>query len=333
MRRAPFRMVAAAALLLGTIRPAAAATYRWIDEDGVINLTNNQARFEAYQRRANPSHHGLVTEPPPRSSASRAHADTPTARESADLRRRESVTTEVMRLSGLDFQMTLLAMMVRGEFERWRSSGFRPAGAAVGIVTQAFNADTLRGNMHQFLARSLDHERADTLLAWLRTPLSLRIVSLEIASSTLERQQDLVSFINQLPSSPPPPARLTLIHRLERAGDVTRSSAIVMTAAAAALRRTLGPFGAPAGPAPDDTDGQQVGPTIDESYRLRTMLSLLFTYDDLSDAELGRYVAVLESPSGRWFTQLSRSAFLAALEPLEQPKRTGIVTAAGKRAR
>jgi hypothetical protein len=106
-----------------------------------------------------------------------------------------------------------------------------------------------------------------------------------------------------------------------------------MAAAGAALRRTLGPFVSPAGIAPRDVAGQQAVPAIDENYRLRIMISLLFTYRDLSDAELGRYVGFLESPTGRWFTRVTHLAFLASLEPFDQPRRAGAVIAAGKRSK
>jgi len=332
MRRA-FRIIAVGALLLGTIRPATATTYRWIDDNGVVNLSNNQARFEAHQRRASPDQAGPVPKPQPQSSAFSAPSDMSKPKDGAGLGPKDSVTTEVMRLSGLAFQVELLAMMVQSEFERWRSLGLRPVGGVATIVAQTFSPDTLRNNMYQSLARSLDHERTSILLTWLRTPLSQRIVSLESASSTAERQKELVTFINQLPSTPPAPTRLALIHRLERAGDVTQGSASVMAAAGAALQRTVRPFASPAGMAQHDIDGYQVSPAIDESSRLRIMMSLLFTYSSLGDAELGRYVAVLESPTGRWFTQISHSAFLASLGPLDQPKRTGAVIAAGRRAK
>jgi hypothetical protein len=63
------------------------------------------------------------------------------------------------------------------------------------------------------------------------------------------------------------------------------------------------------------------------------MTSLLFTYRDLSDAELARYVTVLESPSGRWFTQVVRAAFLASLEPPGSRERPGTVTAGKRKSR
>ena len=60
MMRGPSRIVAAGALLLGTAGPTAAATYRWVDDDGVIHLTNIHARFEAHRQRGNPDQAGPV---------------------------------------------------------------------------------------------------------------------------------------------------------------------------------------------------------------------------------------------------------------------------------
>ena len=324
-------IIPAGALLLGTVGAAAAATYRWIDDDGVINLTNDPTRFEAYRKQANPDQAVAVPPPRPQSSTSGDPSDVSRPMEGAGLRRTENVTTEVMRLSGLDLQVDLVAMMIQGEFERWRSLGLRPAGGAANVVARTFSPATLRGNMQQSLARHLDQERTRLLLAWLRSPLSQRIVALESASSSPDRQNELAAFINQLPSTPPTAARLALIHRLERAGEVTDSSATMMAAAVAALRRTVTPFVSPGVMAKDGADGQQAGPAIDEGYRLRIMTSLLFTYRDLGDADLGRYVSVLESPTGRWFTQVSRSAFLASLETPDQRERPRADTTAGQR--
>jgi len=185
--------------------------------------------------------------------------------------------------------------------------------------------------MHQSLARHLDQERARLLLAWLRSPLSQRIVALESASSSADRQNELAAFVNQLPSTPPSATRLALIHRLERAGEVTDSSATVAAAAVAALRRTVTPLVSRGVMTKDGADGQQASSAVDEGYRLRIMTSLLFTYRDLRDADLGRYVSVLESPTGRWFTQVSRSAFLASLETLDERERLRANTTAGQR--
>ncbi|HEV8227118.1 MAG TPA: hypothetical protein VGQ74_08940, partial [Methylomirabilota bacterium] len=84
--------------------------------------------------------------------------------------------------------------------------------------------------------------------------------------------------------------------------------------------KALRPFVSPAVMAQPEKGGPKANPMVDENARVRTMVSLLFTYRDLSDADLGRYVSFLESPTGRWFTRIVQSAFLTSLDPFDQPK-------------
>lgn len=308
----------AGAFVLAAICPAA-ATYRWTDEDGVVHLSNRPTSVETSRRRANPDQAVPVPEPPPPGSTV-TPAEISRFKERAELRRMESVTTEVMRLSGLTVQVDLLAVMILGEFDRLRSVGLQPAAGATPVVAQTFGAEPLRSSVQEALSRSLDPERTRALLAWLRAPLSQRIVALECALPSAERQTELIDFVNQLPSRPPSPTRLMLIHRLERVTDATQGSAVVRAAAGAALRKALGPFVSATAMAQLETGGSKPRPSVDENARFRTMVSLFFTYRDLSDADLGRYVSFLESPTGRWFTRTVQGAFLTSLDPFDQPK-------------
>ena len=318
--------ILAGALMLITICPAAAA-YRWIDDDGVVHLSDDRALVESSRRRATPDQAGPVPEPPPQGSTV-TPSEISRFKERAELRRRESVTTEVMRLSGLTVQVDLLAMMILGEFDRLRSLGLQPAAGATPAVAETFGAEPLRSNMQEALSRSLEPERTRTLLTWLRAPLSQRIVGLECVLPTAERQTELTDFVNRLPSKPPAPTRLMLIHRLERATDATEGSVVVLAAAGAALQKTLRPFVSPVAAVGPQKGGAKARPAVDENARFRTMVSLLFTYRDLSDADLGRYVNFLESPTGRWFTRTIQSAFLTSLDPFDQPKPPARATAA-----
>jgi hypothetical protein len=310
--------ILAVAFVLGAICPAAAA-YRWIDDDGVVHLSDGRAHVETSRRRATPDQNAPVPEPPPPGSTA-TPSELSKFKERTELRRMESVTTEVMRLSGLTVQVDLLAVMILGEFDRLRGLGLQPAAGATPVIAQTFGAEPLRSNMQEALSRSLNTERTRTLLSWLRSSLSQRIVALECVLPTAERQTELIDFVNQLPSRPPSPARLMLIHRLERATDATEGSAVVLAAAGAALRKTLRPFVSLAAMAQPEKEGSKASPVVDENARFRTMVSLLFTYRDLSDADLGRYVSFLESPTGRWFTRIVQSAFLTSLDPFDQPK-------------
>jgi hypothetical protein len=308
MRRRGALVLGIGGLLLATGGPAAAAIYRWVDENGVVNYSDDWWRFESYRRRMNPTSAGPAPDP------GLETADTSSTSESSGAgraRRMESVTDEVMRLSGLDAQIEILAGMVQAEIEQLRRRSGQ-VEAARDTLARTFGPELLRRNMHHSLAGQLDKERAGLVLAWLRTPLSQRIVGLENASSSASNQAEQVAFINRLPSTPPAPARLGLVHRVDRAGEVTETSAVLIGAVSVALRDTMAPFVVPRPIA--RVNGQpEARPAIDETFRFRIVSSLLFAYRDLSDTELGRYAVFLESPDGRWFTRAVRTALIDSL--------------------
>src|SRR5262249_48085967 len=220
LMRATLRIAVGGLVLMSALRPAEAANYRWVDDDGVIHLTNRAPDRPA----AAPDARVLAP-----SGASKP-------RDTGN-RRTESAATEVMRLSGLDAQADLLAATIRGEFERRLRAGFTPAAGPATVAADVFSVNELRERMHQALARSLDGERARAVLAWLRGALSPRIVASETTWPTAERQVELTVFVNDLTARPPSATRLALIQRLERARDVEQGSALVLAAAGIALER------------------------------------------------------------------------------------------------
>ena len=318
------RVAAATLCLLVAAAPATAALYRWEDDRGVVNYTDEFWRFDAHRRRTGDDDGG----PLPGTGASAPRPDDATTASppaAAGPRGVDDPSAEMMRLSGLDGQVDLLAAMVRAEFARWRQVSRHAAAAAV-VVEQTLGADALRRRMRAALAREMEPERAQAVLDWLRSPLSRRIVALEHAAAATGRAEH-VAFVDRLPGAPPAPARIALALRLERAAEVTSGSALVWARAASALRRTLTPFMPPRMPARDAGEWSPIQ-AIDDGARLRVMTSLLFTYRDLSDADLARYVGMLESPAGRWFTRATRRAFVEALAVGDERGRPGAVTAA-----
>jgi hypothetical protein len=236
----------------------------------------------------------------------------------------------MMRLAGLEQQCDLLSSMIQANLGRWELR-FGRVRAAIDTLSQAFNAEAICRNVHRALVRQLDPSLTSPLLAWLRTPLSQRIVALEHRSASPDRRHAQTAFVNLAPSTPLPPARLALIHRLERAADVTENSAMVLAGAGAAIRRAAAPVAGPAVIPTRAADSQAaLRPPIDEVFRLRIMLSLLFAYAELRDADLDRYVTILESTTGRWFTRITHEAFLAALETPVERRPSAAVSATGR---
>jgi len=303
-----------AGLLLVAHHGDAGPIYRFVDEaGGVVVFTDNPWQFEVYRRQLNqePEQEPASSRPDSSNEAGAWPRD-----EAARSPRIVSITQEVIHLAGMEEQVQILNAIAESEIAHlsWR---FRWNGTVRARLAKTFDPETLRQGMSRSLARRLDPVRTGALLTWLRSPLSRRIVSLESASTTPARATAMTQFIDQLPSAPLPAFRLTLIHRISRASQSAETTAVVMAATGAALRRAIPPLSMPSGSVREQED---VDPAVDEMLRFRSMTALLFTYKDLRDEELLRYAAFLESPVGRWFTRVSRDALLDSLLPPREQK-------------
>jgi len=306
------RHLALLALCALTAWPAGAhaGLIRLVDEDGVVIYTDNPWQFDVYRRQLDRDADG---EP----GATRGASGDGTVRgESAGRQKAESAAEEIMRLTGLNAHVEILSMVAQDEFER-SLSRFRRSKFLKERVAFALDPGHLGQELKRQIARRLDRDRTAILLTWLRSPLSRRIVALETTPPSPDRAAVEATFVNELPVAPPAVTRLALIHRVDRASEATETSAAVMAATATAIRRAIIPTGpgsmARHFPAPER---EPINPTaLDETLRFRTVASLLFTYRELDDRDLARYAAFLESPTGRWFSRITRAAFVDALLP------------------
>ena len=98
MRYGAAAVIPAVAWLLVSAGPAGAAVYRWVDEDGVANYSDDRSRFDAHHRQVGagrkdplPAPLPGVAEPP----------DAPASLDAAGRRRTEDTAAEMMRLAGI----------------------------------------------------------------------------------------------------------------------------------------------------------------------------------------------------------------------------------------
>ena len=287
----------------------------------MVVFTDNPWQFEIYRRQLNEE---AERHSPSSPRDSRKEPAAWPRDEAARSPRILSITQEVIHLAGMDEQIQILTAIAQSEIDQlsWR---FRWSGAVRARLAKTFDPGTLRQGMSHALARRLDPVRTATLLTWLRSPLSRRIVALESAPTTAARAAAMTQFINQLPSAPPNPPRLALMHRVARASQAVEATAVVLATTGAALRRALPQLTTSAAGA---GERDEVDPEVDEMLRFRTMTALLFTYQDLRDDELGRYATFLESPVGRWFTRVSRDALLDSLMPPRDQKPGALIRSA-----
>ena len=205
---------------------------------------------------------------------------------------------------------------VLAELERQVSSSGDPAGEALrDRVARAYAAESLLRDVRAELLYRFEPTHAAAALAWFRSPLGARIVSLEREAAGPAGEAALRSWRKRLEAHPPGQARMELLRHIEAASRATEFAVALALDTTGGLYAGLHREG---GGGPDDVASfrralEARREALEERFRPQVMAFLLFAYRDVSDEELGRLLAFLESDGGRWFTAAYNESLRAAL--------------------
>lgn len=225
---------------------------------------------------------------------------------------------QLMVRSGLDRQLEAYPALVQAGMEESRArsglSDDRFAELKEASV-KAFDPAALKRVVQRELARRLAPKDIEAALAWLDAPLGRRITQLEEQASTAEAFAAMQAWAGALRPGDLAEARIAQARRLDRAIKATEfsvsSARNSQLAIIAAMTATL--------PAADQRQAldavvaafEQNRAQIRASAEQQTVMSMLYSYRALGDAELDRYIAFAESAAGRKY-------HAAALEALDQ---------------
>lgn len=223
---------------------------------------------------------------------------------------RTAVIDTLLELSGARRQIAHLTD------ERQFQSLFDNAGSNVHaqqlqrIFTTAFRPEAFYGPLRARLEQNLTPARTPILLQWLSSPLSRRVVDLEIKAASPDARSALDRFAKAVEQESPPQKRLNLIQRLDAA---LRSSEFRVEMAITLIRNVTQALGASADPTLDRLRAE-----LWRTARDGTLLHFLYTYRTLSDDELEEYVRFWESDNGRWFAPILHQGFLDAIRAVTE---------------
>lgn len=230
----------------------------------------------------------------------------------------DSLTSEFMQLSGLDYQLQQIPEQVLMGFEQQgRRLPSERRAALRHVIAQAYRADRLKAFVSRELARTARPDVLTKSLAWLRSDLGRRITKLEEAASEPSAVREVQQFARQLQSSPPPQERLRLAERLDRATNSTETQLDLMESTmlgvATAADATLPPQQR-LGEERIRTQIARQRAALHTAAQQQVLLSSLFMYRSVSPAELEQYLAFLESEAGKEMYSATNHAFKGALK-------------------
>lgn len=278
-------------------------TYRWVDKKGVVNYSDTPPPAEFAPPPAAETKGG--TEPKAGAAVSDEKAE----------RKRLQTIDELLTLAGVKRALEQLPATLRTQ-ETPKQVSAKDREALLRVLGDAFSTTSFYPLIRESFRARFDEQLAEAVFTWYRSPLAKKLVRLELESITPKAQQELAGFAEKLRSQPPTEPRLELIDRLDSATGLTETKLEMAAAMLGVVQKVVTPL-LPIDQRPKPGDLERLMARIRSAQRQgakqASLLTLLFTYRAVPDAELQQYVEFGESEGGRWFLRTARTSMMDAM--------------------
>jgi hypothetical protein len=217
----------------------------------------------------------------------------------------QELVRTLMQKSGLNKQIEQIPLMMQAgmaqaeQNEPSRKLTQKEMDELNSMVAEAFDAKAMNASVQKHIQSNLAKNDIRAALAWLSSPLGEKITRLEEDASTPAAYTEMQAMADTLLKNT---ARAAQLRKLDGAVKATESGVRValniqislLTAMSSVLPKDKRPSA-------DEIKGQvnknseQVRSMVEQD----TLLSFLYTYRTLTDAEIDQYIAFAESNSGR----------------------------------
>ena len=237
--------------------------------------------------------------------------------------RDNAMVQELFSKSGLEKQLNHLPLSIQAAFEQAeqqvRYLRSLPKRVTEIIKTQAresFRPESLKPIILGELAGKLSSSDMRKVLAWLNTPLGKKCTRLEEAASSPEAYAEIQEYAASLKKTAPTATRLDALKKFDSAARITETGIdtvmSMQVAVAFAITATL--------PTEQQMSLERIAaeieknrPEIEPDIAAQTLVSLLYTYRSLTDAELREYTAFVSSPAGVKYHDIASDALKKAI--------------------
>ncbi|BBO75623.1 hypothetical protein DSCW_30400 [Desulfosarcina widdelii] len=211
--------------------------------------------------------------------------------------------------AGLEEQVLQLPMVVQVGFDqavatddRLKAMPRTVIGEIRASIETVFAPENIKRAILSECREKLSIDDLKKVLAWLDSPLGRKFTQLEEAASTPEKYTEMQQFAQMLQESPPLPERLEIIGRLDEAAKATETSVeVAMNTQLAITIAIVASLPKEQRPTYDNLAAvvEQTRPQIESAMRAQTIVSLLYTYRNVTETELDQYIEFASYPTGK----------------------------------
>ncbi len=159
------------------------------------------------------------------------------------------------------------------------------------------------------MTQKLNRNTIESLLSWYESPLGKKIATEEQRFNAPGEQANLLRYIADLKTSPPPRERVLLIQEFEASAKITE---LIMQMTVSITRGMLHSLMKLAPPDETQPNPEEIEDMIqrqiflmEDVFREQMLLSSLYVYRNISDEDMAEYITFVESPASRQFSVLS----------------------------
>ena len=221
-----------------------------------------------------------------------------------------------LNLSGFNDAARAMPEQVREQIDQQMRSneGMPPETRKqlAGIAMRTFYAPGIVRSVKQNLMKDCDLGMLQSTIHELQSVTAQRIRQQEALSMTPDGQKGVNAFYADLEANPPAASRMALLERMDRSLAITDSTLDMILAISKGMVTGFGgKWGEPA-----EVEAMKL--EYRRSIHNAMIANQLFTYRNISDEDLGRYVSIYETPAVHKFSdQLQQSMLQTMVERSE----------------
>ena len=221
---------------------------------------------------------------------------------------REEMVAKIMDLSGLDVQVPGIADALSNQSSAMLAKLPDTIRTEMSnLITISFDGDTMLNIVKKEVSKSVSTDEAKEMLKWYGTDLGIEITKLEENDVDQEERKLMYEQKDELLDNH---LRASLCEELDKASHITESSLELQISLMKAMLKMSG----------QDIKNPKVQKYIEdnkkqleENIKKRTTLSLLYTYKDLDDEEIEKYIDFLNEGTTQGFIKAVNKGITTAI--------------------
>ncbi len=243
-------------------------------------------------------------------------ADIEYAREQGYSINKVALVDDIYAITGIKNQLELFPELINTQINEQKAQ--LPDALYLALSENANNSLKMAERVELFkqtILFGLSYQALTDIKTWAESDLGKTIVSLEAEATGDAFYKELEAYAKTLDDTKTPPAdhRIELITKIDDLSNSSRAVTEISVITSLAFMAMINSFQPPEKQVDLATIRNQIMsqiPTIQVSNQNIIRLSMLYTYRDLSDAELMQYIDMLETRSGSEFTRVVYDAFI-----------------------